>query len=148
MLKELQKLPRADSLEKFLQGILATKSDRILSIVLFGSMAKGNYTKYSDYDVLIAVSHEKLSFKERLYEYSFFSDGWVESFVYTKEEIEEMFKDFNPLLLDSLKDGIIMYDKGFWKDLKTKFELLLEKKIISVKKDGWAIATSPINFKT
>jgi predicted nucleotidyltransferase len=38
-------------------------------------MAKGNYTIYSDYDLLLIVSCESLDFKNRLYEYSKFSNG-------------------------------------------------------------------------
>jgi len=104
-------------------------------------MAKGNYTKYSDHDILIIVSHEELAFKDRLYEYSTLSDGWVEPFVYTKGEIESMLKDYNPLILDSLKDGITIYDEGLWNSLKAKFDEMLKKGIIAPRQNGWIIKT-------
>jgi len=83
LLERLRELPRFNS-RKFVDAVLKQKGNRILSTVLFGSIAKGSYTKYSDYDILIIVSHVELSFKDRLYEYSIPSDGWVESLVYTR----------------------------------------------------------------
>jgi len=123
------------------EALLKQKEDKIVSIALFGSMAKGNYTKYSDHDILIIVSHEELDFKDRLYEYSTLSDGWVEPFVYTKGEIESMLKDYNPLILDSLKDGIAIYDEGLWNSLKAKFGEMLKKGIIAPRQNGWIIKT-------
>ena len=142
MLERLRELPKFDSLKRFLDAILEERGDRILSIVLFGSMAKGNYTKYSDYDLLIVVSKEELNFKDRIYEYSMPSDGWVEPLVYTKEETETMLEELHPLLLNSLKDGISIYDKGFWKQLKAKFDRLIERGIVTPKEGGWIIHQS------
>lgn len=139
MLNRLQDLPRFKSLKSFIESILKEEGDRILSIILFGSMAKGTYNIYSDYDILIVVSHEELNFKDRLYKYSKFSNGWIEAFVYTKKEIELMFKNFNLLILDSLKDGLIIYDKGFWNNLKKEFKELINKGILIPKENGWLI---------
>lgn len=139
LLERLRELPRFSSLKSFVDAILKQKGDRILSIILFGSMAKGNYTKYSDYDLLIIVSHEELSFKDRLYEYSLPSNGWVEALAYTQEEVKSMLRAFHPLILDSLKDGLVIYDKGFWSNLKDAFHKLLEKGKLVPKKRGWII---------
>lgn len=139
MLERLRGLPRLDSLKKYLERLFEEEADRIVSIVLFGSMAKGTCTTHSDYDLLIIVSREDLSLKDRLYKYSRYSDGWVEPFTYTIEEVEEMFEDRNPLILDALKDGIILYDRGFWKNLRERFEKLLESGAVAPKKDGWII---------
>lgn len=105
-------------------------------------MAKGNYTKYSDYDILIIVSHEELGFKDRLHEYSTPSDGWVEPLVYTREEAKSMLEDLHPLILDSLKDGIVLYDKGLWKCLTTKFGEFLKEGTITPKEMGWITSTA------
>lgn len=142
MLERLRELPRFSSLQSFVDAILKQKGDRVLSIILFGSMAKGNYTRHSDYDLLVIVSHEELSFKDRLYEYSLPSNGWVESFVYTREEAESMLESFHPLILDSLKDGLVIYDKGFWNHLKAGFNKLLEEGVLTPKERGWVIKTS------
>lgn len=146
MQKKLQDLPRYSSLENYVKTLMKERGDRVESIVLFGSMAKGNYTKFSDYDLLIVVSRESLSFKDRLYEYSLYSDGWVEPFTYTKEEVEKMFGEFNLLILDALKDGIVIYDKtNFWKNLKRKFNKLLSSGTITPKKNGWIIKREKVH---
>ena len=142
MLERLRELPRFDSLKGFVDSILEQRGDRILSIILFGSMAKGNYTKYSDYDVLIIVSHEELCFKDRLYEYSMPSDGWVEPVVYTRDEAESMLENLHPLLLDSIRDGIVICDKGLWKSLKARFDEFLKKGTIAPKEGGWITFTA------
>lgn len=144
MLERLRGLPRFDSLRVFVESLLRDKGDRVLSVVLFGSMAKGNYTKFSDYDVLVVVSGEELSFKDRLYWYSLYSDGWVEVFPYTKDEVEVMFGDFNPLVLDALKDGFVIFDRGFWSRLKSRYRKLLGRGVITPKENGWIIRVSRV----
>ncbi|KPV63008.1 MAG: Nucleotidyltransferase domain protein [Candidatus Bathyarchaeota archaeon BA2] len=144
MLKRLQELPRFNSLKGFVDVLLKQKGDRILSIILFGSMAKGNYTKHSDHDLLIVVSHEELGFKDRLYEYSLPSNGWVEPFTYTKEEVKSMLNNFHPLILDCLKDGLVIYDRGLWGRLRAKFNEMLKKGILTPKGNGWIIEASAL----
>ena len=144
MLDKLRELPRSTSLEKYLNELFKEKGNSIVSIILFGSMARGDYTKYSDYDLLIIISSDKLNFKDRLLEFSKFSDGWVEPLVYTEEEAAQMFRDFNVLILDALKDGIVIYDRGFWDKLKESFNALLRKGVIAPKACGWRIDLSKL----
>ncbi|RLE58667.1 MAG: hypothetical protein DRJ32_06040 [Thermoprotei archaeon] len=103
-------------------------------------MAKGTYNIYSDFDLIVVVRKEELPFKDRPLKYSKYSDGWVEAFVYTREEVEYMFREFNTLILEALKDGIIIYDDGFWSKLQSRFKELMEKGIIRPKKNGWIIS--------
>jgi hypothetical protein len=42
---------------------------------------------------------------------------------YTMDEANFMFRNFNPLILDALKDGIIIYDEGFWRKLKKNLKI-------------------------
>lgn len=122
-----------------MERLFEKNGGKIVSVVLFGSMAKETYTIHSDYDLLIVVSEERLDLKDRFYEYSKYSDGWVEAFVYTVEEVREMFRDKNTLILEALKDGVTLYDKGFWENLRKEFEELLRCGIVTPKKDGWII---------
>jgi len=143
LLEQLRGLPRFDSLKSFVEAVLKRRDNRVVSIILFGSMAKGNYTNHSDYDVLIVVSKEELSFKDRLYKYSTLSNGWVEPFVYTSEEAESMLEDYNPLMLDALKDGIVIHDEGEWALLKDRFNEMLREGILIPKENGWIIKARP-----
>jgi predicted nucleotidyltransferase len=132
-------LPRISSLWRFVEGLLRDRGEGVVSIILFGSMAKGSYTIYSDYDVLVVSRHEEPPLKVRLYEYSKYSDGWVEPFVYTTEEVKRMLRSFNMLILDALKDGIVIHDKGFWSTLKGEFDEMLRSGILMPKENGWII---------
>ncbi len=127
-------------MKNFVDALLREEYGNVLSIVLFGSMAKGTYNRFSDFDLIVVVREEELPSKDRPLKYLKYSDGWVEAFVYTREEVEYMFKELNPFILEALKDGIMIYDDGFWSKLRSKFEELMEKGIIRPKKNGWIIS--------
>lgn len=110
-------------------------------------MAKGSYTVYSDYDLLI-VSRETAPFKDRLYEYSLLSDGWVEPLIYTEGEVESMVEDGNPLILDALRDGVVLYDKRFWSRVREEFNELLRSGVIKPKRNGWMITYTKLGAET
>jgi predicted nucleotidyltransferase len=111
----------------------------VVSVVLYGSMAKGTFNIFSDYDVLIVVKEDPDRFIDRLWKYGLLSDGYVEPVVYTLSEIKMMFQQNHLLLLEALKDGIPLYDTGLWKTLQKEFEEKLEKREIVPKEQGWII---------
>ncbi len=139
MQENLQALPSSDLLFDFIEKLLAAKKDIVKSVVLFGSMAKMEYTRFSDYDLFIVVEREQVRFLDRLPEYYGLTSGRIEPLVYIRTEVESMFEDCNPLLLDVLRDGIVLHDDGFWKDLKTRFEHLLQTGAVTPKRNGWII---------
>ena len=102
-------------------------------------MARGDYSYSSDVDLLIIVSEESKRIDERIYEYSEYSNGWVEPLVYTEEEIIKMFNDFNPLILNALKNGVALVDDGFWSELKKKFIEMENEKKLNRRGNSWII---------
>lgn len=140
MQKKLQDLPRYNSIKSYIEKLLSSeKKSKIKSIILHGSMARGDYSYLSDIDLLIIVSEETKKISERIYEYSEYSDGWVEPLVYTEEEVKKMFNDFNPLLLYALKDGIPIIDDGFWSKLKKEFDKMEAEGKIKRNENSWII---------
>lgn len=138
--KKLQDLPRYHSLKSYIEKLLSSdKKDKIKSIVLHGSMARGDYSPSSDIDLLIIVSEGLKKLNERIYEYSEYSNGWVEPLVYTDKEVIKMFNDFNPLMLYALEEGIIIIDDGFWSELKKKFDRIKREGKIKRKGNSWII---------
>jgi len=119
--------------------------EEVVSIVLFGSRARGDYTAYSDYDVLVVVSHSEERFIDRPLRYLEYSEEPLELFIYTTSEVETMFDDANVLILDALRDGVVLYDKGFWRELRGKFLVLLEKGVIRPTEVGWAVSVRPLS---
>ncbi|MEM2864796.1 MAG: nucleotidyltransferase domain-containing protein [Candidatus Bathyarchaeia archaeon] len=133
-------MPRHRSLKSYIEKLLSSeKRDKIKSIVLHGSMARGDYDYSSDVDLLIIVSEESKGISERIYEYSEYSDGWVEPLVYTGDEAMNMLNDFNPLILNALKDGVTLFDDGFWAGLKKKFEEMEYEGKLKRRGDSWII---------
>lgn len=81
----------------------------IQKIFLFGSRARGDYLKNSDYDVII-VSHdfEGVFFTKRISEIYKFWNGYpldIEPLCYTPEEFEKKSKQIG-IVQQALKEGI------------------------------------------
>jgi len=133
-------LPSRRPLESYVEKLSSSeKKDKVKCIVLHGSMARGDYSYSSDVDLLIIVSEESKRIDERIYEYSEYSNGWVEPLVYTEEEIIKMFNDFNPLILNALKNGVALVDDGFWSELKKKFIEMENEKKLNRRGNSWII---------
>jgi len=50
-----------------------------------------------------------------------------------------MFESRNPLLLDALHEGVPLFDRGFWRELKARFERLVEEGVLERLGRGWRI---------
>ena len=87
------------------------KSDGIIKIILFGSVARGEYTQHSDIDILI-ICNQRDRIQDKV-------DDEIACSMYDKSElvsahimIEELFnktKDFS-FLTNILNDGIILFE--------------------------------------
>ena len=104
-------LDRAEILRELKELSLTLKKERkdVISIILFGSLAKGNYTGGSDADIIIIVKHSKKDLVERIFEFrKYFLNCSipVDVLVYTEEEIEKMKHEG---FIDSvIKEGITL----------------------------------------
>jgi predicted nucleotidyltransferase len=83
-------------------------------IILYGSAARGDYTATSDIDLLV-IKDTPLRLPERI------ADALepcaaadpplpVEPLVYTPEEFSRLTRDENPLVLEALRHGRVLYD--------------------------------------
>lgn len=121
--------------------------DDLISVVVFGSVARGRADLNSDTDVILVASSMPRSLSERmgilanlLVEFSKTQtceelnrrglNTWVQFHPLTKEEAEL----HRPIYLDVVEDGIIVYDRGgFMKRVmegfKSKLEALGAKRI-------------------
>lgn len=108
----------------------------LISVALFGSVARGEATQYSDIDLLIVcenlpkgmfkrhallepVREQLQSDLERLWKQGIYSD--FTELVYTKEEASK----FHWVYLDMLEDAVILHDEGDF--LHGVFERLRER---------------------
>ena len=141
MLKELSDRPDVGRLEDALERVLATREGEIEFIVLFGSMAKGNWSLGSDYDVLIGLTvADGMRFIDRMGQFDSITGGYVEVFPYDRPAWERMFAGFNLLFLEALADGIALFDRGGWAIMREQFLRWCADGTLTRLPSGWKIA--------
>lgn len=134
MQSELMHL-RERKLITLLEKALRKKAIEPLSIILFGSFARGDYAESSDIDVLIVLRSDLDWFDRQLLV------SGIDAIIYTPEELERMFHENNGFILDILEDGIVVHDKGYWKEMRRRFLDKKESGSIKKVKNGWKICT-------
>lgn len=83
-----------------------------VKVILFGSFARGDYHEASDIDLLV-IKETDVPFLRRGLEVLEAIDARVhiEPFVYTPQEVKQMVDDQNPLILDALSEGKVIYER-------------------------------------
>lgn len=82
-------------------------------IILFGSMARGDFNHYSDFDIVV-IKKTDTPFLKRLIEVvdlvreELFP---IDIFVYTPREFEQMREEENPFIEKVLESGRVIYEK-------------------------------------
>jgi len=125
-------------IEKYCSLIKNHFRDRLISICLFGSVARGEAKPGSDIDILVVADALPRDIGMRIKETNYIHEylkkseayislrksnvsGLVSDIFFTPEEIER----HPPILLDMVEDGIIWYDK----------EDFLRKVLLSIKEN-------------
>ncbi|RLG93677.1 hypothetical protein DRO37_07640 [Candidatus Bathyarchaeota archaeon] len=111
-------------LANFRDRVLKDLGDRINAIVVYGSVARGEYRDDSDIDVLIVGSDKEIKSKVSEISYEIDYENNFETFItpvyYTREEIEHRVKVGSPFIYEVLKDGVVLYDDGTFKGIREK----------------------------
>lgn len=139
-LERLSDRPEIESLRAFLETLFSQRGDDVEWVVLYGSMARGDWSKGSDYDVLVGLARdESRRFIDRLGTFLDMSrDGRTEALPYTLDEIRRMFASFNLVVLAALRDGVVLFDRGGWHDLQVRFRTLLADGLLIQEPRGWS----------
>ena len=135
-------------LDEFLQRCKEKFGDNLISIVLFGSYARGTATEYSDVDLLVIAKNLP---KRRIERYKLMSDidlEFLKKYHIVLSPIllepgELPTKVVNPLICGILTGYKIIYDKDdFWKNYLNKIKPIIKREgIIYVERDKrWKIA--------
>lgn len=125
-------------IENAINRIVEERND-IVSIILFGSHARNDWTIESDFDILIILHKCTRRIIDRPLDFVHYFSVPVDIFVYDIYEVLKMYLDGNVLILDCLKYGKVLYDKGFWKFLKQIFEREVIKGTLVETEIGWYI---------
>ncbi len=115
---------------------------KLVAIILAGSRAKHDFNMSSDVDLLIIGHWKEDVLFERISEIARLIDLPelpVDYFLYRPEEIKQLIKKGNPLILDGISEGKAILNIAYLKELRNYLEELMQKKIISKKGDVWFI---------
>ena len=135
-------------LDEFLQRCKQKFGDNLISIILFGSYARGTATEYSDVDLLIIAKNLP---KRRIERYKIIRDIILD-FIYEYEinlspiliKPEELsHKNISPLIYGILTGYKVIYDKdNFWKNYLERIKpIIKEKKPVFIDEEKeWKIA--------
>jgi predicted nucleotidyltransferase len=91
-------------------------------IILFGSRARGDFTQYSDYDVLVVgdeIPKDPRKIANDLYlKIIKMFPGEVDAVLMNTEVFLKKLKEGSPFLLQIIEEGkVIEEDEGFWKEV-------------------------------
>lgn len=125
--------------EKLLEETRAFYGDRLVSLVVFGSVARGTYREDSDLDVLIIAERLPLGRMKRVEEFSSIEKKLEPLIESMKKEglhtfISAIFKtpeeamQGSPLFLDLIEDAVILFDRdGFFAGILERFRKRLQE---------------------
>lgn len=131
--------------KKIVERILGLFKRDLISVILYGSYSESRETPYSDIDLLIIAERVFSDWREkRQIEVSLrreaLSLGPISPRIISLREFLSAFENYNPLILNVLSSGKILYDTGDFASSKKKFEKIISKKIVK-KPDGyWEVA--------
>ena len=144
MLSALSDRPEIDRLCAFLERLLEARSEDVEFVVLFGSMARGNWSRGSDYDVLVGLRAEDgRRLTDRIGDFESLVDGNIQVFPYDRPSWERMFRSFHPLLLEALDHGVILFDRGRFAAMREAFAEWRAAGVVRRSAFGWNIAPTP-----
>ncbi len=153
---ELIDEPYRSIIEKFFNIILEHFGEKLVSFIIYGSVARGDYRRNSDIDIFIVVEDalpsgrlprtnlmEKLVSKLDPYLDKLIDQGYevsVSPIIKTTDEA----KLLRPLYLDMIDDAIILYDKNHFfskvlEKLRNRLNELGAEKVYVGKKWYWRL---------
>jgi predicted nucleotidyltransferase len=128
------KEPYSTIIEKLLRLLKERFGDDLISVAVYGSVARGDYRNDSDIDLLIIARNLPFSITERIKIFDSietlleedimeqYSKGYYMSFSPIMKTPEEA-KRFSPIYMDMTEDAIVIYDKdNFFSNILAKFK--------------------------
>lgn len=112
--------------------------DNLISIVLFGSRARGDARETSDYDLfIVAKALPPRALKRVLFVRTPLQGRFDERFCIIAKTPEEVMQNLPPLFLDLAVDGTILFDReNFFTTLQKKLRDIIEDAGLQRKKDN------------
>lgn len=89
------------------------KKIELFAFILFGSRARGDSTKYSDYDVVIIGSFKEPFMDRGEWVVQLTPDVAIDIFCYTPKEFATMFHSYRLTAIDAIGEGIPLYGEVY-----------------------------------
>lgn len=105
---KLRRYPHLNKIKLFVDRI---EKDTLKFILLYGSLAKGTYTQYSDIDVLCIFNRKFSNLRERFLVSYKYSEGLIQTKTLSYDEFKDSIIQGNSFLHSILQKGIILYNK-------------------------------------
>ncbi len=141
-LREFEKKRRAEVIKKFSKKMLDKYGPYVKAIVAWGSVVRNEFTQKSDIDVVVLMDDTKGNFtgkvREEVDEFMFKAAEETDKMlspqpVWSITEFMSMIRKCSPLAYNLLKDGVAVYDTGFFltnKRLLERGEMPLTKEAV------------------
>jgi uncharacterized protein len=86
---------------------------RAIKVIAFGSVARGESDPWSDLDLIIVAETDR-PFLERFKDFAGLYDVWssLDLLIYTPAEFQRMVADENPLVMQALREGVLLHQAG------------------------------------
>jgi len=140
-LKALSDRPNLAQLEQFLDRLLAERRDDLEFVVLFGSMARGNWSRDSDYDVMVGLREEDSQrFIDRLGEFQALAEGNIDVLPYSRAEWQHLAEQRALIMLEALAYGIPLWDRGAFAELQLDFARWRAEGSVTPSGSGWRVS--------
>lgn len=119
-----------EAAEEFARRVTSTLGDRIDSIVLYGSVARGEARRDSDIDILVISSKDKETINriEEIcsdFEYERNFTFLISLIYYRREELYHLIALGSPFVNEVLKDGVILYDDGAFTTIRQQIPAIV-----------------------
>lgn len=132
-------------LEDYVSNLLEKLGERVVAILVFGSVAAGkarfDEEHQSDIDILAVIKELPTDYFERIMyktEIQGMTGLGVESIWYTPEEMIKVAERKPPYILDALIHGIIIYDtEKFLENVSNKLKEELKRKGVIETETAW-----------
>ncbi|OYT48228.1 MAG: hypothetical protein B6U85_03160 [Desulfurococcales archaeon ex4484_42] len=108
---------------------LLTRELNVKAVILFGSRARGDWMPWSDYDLLI-IADFKEKYLDRISKVLDILKNIhlpIEPHPYTISEALEMLRRGNPIIVDALEEGRILYSTAEFEILTKEYEKLKKR---------------------
>lgn len=137
-------------IESYLASLLNCKFEKfnndieIKSVILFGSVARGQAKDHSDIDIIVVASGlPELKKRDELP--PFRSPARIQDIWMTPEELEDMVIAKTGFVVDALLEGKLLFDDGTAKAAREMLVQSLERLKIRKLEHGWMIARSELD---